>query len=740
MSTNYLAFSISKATPTTSTNNENTISGKATPVTNATSSAANNGGTITPPSALLNKSADISSASSPNFGPLNPIPVSSISPTLVTSAVSEDVRTVKPDLIGLFDKFDINKSDTKFDDLLEREVGDEDKQEFSEKQGGEDGDSDEKQIGDSSQGQELKQLEDVEVGTEEKVEEDDEELERQRRIEAALGNLTEEQEMEETEVTGSSSLGHDTTIPPSSPSAPALTSVDNQTKTKNILKETLNTGDVRVESESNLNRSDHEVSESVTQSSNTVGNAASSSTSGEGWTKVNPVEQHQQSHKPFDFQTFLVHLKKKSADPIVRYIRSFLVSFSRQAHTFSSQQKIKIITDFKIFINEKFTLYEPFASMDDIDLENSREGLEKLIMNRLYDYCFPPAISKLNNSYIDPMITSDLNEDSIFIQQVEKFSWINGGHLDISIEDLQQNPHKSDKVVNFLDYGVAELNKINNYRAPRDKIICVLNLCKVIIGFLKLNKQETNADAFVPLLILVILKAKTANLISDMHYIEHYRAEEWLLHGETSYYLSSIQGAIGFIQNLSKEDLTIEKEEYDAHMEAWDAEQKQLEREREEIAQVVAAARAAEEEEAASSSVRDGNGGLAVAGAGYPVESVQPVTISQPNPTYSDQMSLSPSSVLLSSAGMVGKSIVNFLSPSPQPEPETISSQPQTNQRNSDQPSSNNETSQATKEAFESLCQMFPNLDKGILQDLVYIKNGNIDECVDTCLELVSDT
>ena len=61
---------------------------------------------------------------------------------------------------------------------------------------------------------------------------------------------------------------------------------------------------------------------------------------------------------------------------------------------------MKIIKDFKNFMNEKFALYEPFASMDQIDLENSREGLEKLIMNRLHDLCFPPEVVKQNLPYI----------------------------------------------------------------------------------------------------------------------------------------------------------------------------------------------------------------------------------------------------------------------------------------------------------------------------------------------------
>ena len=33
----------------------------------------------------------------------------------------------------------------------------------------------------------------------------------------------------------------------------------------------------------------------------------------------------------------------------------------------------------------------------------------------------------------------------------------------------------------FADYA-AELLKIKTYRAPRDKVICVLNCCKVIFG------------------------------------------------------------------------------------------------------------------------------------------------------------------------------------------------------------------------------------------------------------------
>ncbi|KAK6203259.1 uncharacterized protein RJT21DRAFT_25849 [Scheffersomyces amazonensis] len=416
--------------------------------------------------------------------------------------------------------------------------------------------------------------------------------------------------------------------------------------------------------------------------------------------QVNPEEQYQQSHKPFYFQNFLNQLKKKSADPIVRYIRSFLVSFLRQGHTFTAEQRIKIIQDFKNFMNEKFTLYEPFSSMDEIDLENSREGLEKLIMNRLYIHCFPPEVIKENPNYIPPSFEDNLKDDKEFSKQVEKFSWINGIHLDININQLSESIKDNER--DFLQYSITEMNKINGYRAPRDKIICILNACKIIFSYLKVSKQETNADEFIPLLILVLIKAKTNNLISNINYIENFRGQEWLIHGETSYYLSSIQGAIGFIQNLNVKDLTVEQDEYNAHLEAWEAEEKQKQ-------------------------------------AQQALISPQPVHIPQSsnnnNTTLPPSQGLSPSSVLITSAEMFTKSISNFLSPSPQQDEDH-----QHQHQHQHQPEeSETHDIELEKSTFNNLQEIFPTLDIPILKDIVYMNKGDIDICIDTCLKLVND-
>lgn len=458
---------------------------------------------------------------------------------------------------------------------------------------------------------------------------------------------------------------------------------------------------------------DNELLSDVAAESKNAGDEASgpeeehrkSSTNG-----VDANEQYKQSHKPFDFDQFLVHLRKKSADPIVRFIRSFLLNFNRQAHALSYEQKIKIISDFKQFMNEKFALYEPFSSMDTIDLENSREGLEKLIMNRLYDLTFPPNVAKSLGNREAESTYKDLEEDEEFARQLEKFSWVNGSHLDIDLESLSRlRTQVSDDDSNFLDYAIQELNKINDYRAPRDKIICILNSCKIIFSFLKVNKQETSADSFIPLLILVIIKAKTSHFISNIRYIENYRGEEWLSHGETSYYLSSVQGAVGFISKLDFEQLKIDKKEYDAHLEAWQAEETRLNKQK-----------------------------LATT---KPKASLE-TRLQQPRPQHAAQntqtspsQSFSPSSVLLTSAEMVSKSISNFLSPSPTEEPQVN----QRSQREPNQPAERPIDPETMKSIYDNLTEIFPNIDSTVLKDLIVIKKGNQDECVEACLQLVNE-
>ena len=41
------------------------------------------------------------------------------------------------------------------------------------------------------------------------------------------------------------------------------------------------------------------------------------------------------------------------------------------------------------------------------------------------------------------------------------------------------------------------------------------------------------------------------------------------------------------------------------------------------------------------------------------------------------------------------------------------------------------------RKAYDTLIEIFPSLDTNILKDVIFINRGNIDVCIDACLQLV---
>ncbi|KAI8879973.1 hypothetical protein K501DRAFT_192380 [Backusella circina FSU 941] len=182
-----------------------------------------------------------------------------------------------------------------------------------------------------------------------------------------------------------------------------------------------------------------------------------------------------------------------------------------------------------------------WKEMSGDEFENAKEGMEKLLMNRLYPIAFCP------NS------TDDKEKDDILQRKTSIFSWIEERHLDIKVTEDNES---------FLSFAASELLKMNNFKAPRDKLICILNCCKIIFGLMKHTKSSEGADAFLPLLIYVIIKANPAHLISNVQYISRFRDPEHL-RAESGYYLTNMMGAISFIETMDVHSLSITQEEFD---------------------------------------------------------------------------------------------------------------------------------------------------------------------------------
>jgi len=274
---------------------------------------------------------------------------------------------------------------------------------------------------------------------------------------------------------------------------------------------------------------------------------------------------------PFDFHRFLEQLRHRTADPVAKFLRSFLLEFGKKQ--WMVHEQVKIIGDFLEFISKKMGQCDVWRTVSDAEFDNAREGMEKLVMNRLYSQTFSPAIPSPEPSphtkgrrRPEPpgpgrrgQHQEDVERDEILAQKVRIYKWIREEHLDIK--------SVGDKGKKFLQLAQQELLKIKSYRAPRDKVICILNCCKVIFGYLRTSSSDQSADAFVPLLIYTVLQANPDHLVSNVQYILRFRNQD-KLGGEAGYYISSLMGAVQFIEGLDRTSLTVTDEEFEKNVEA----------------------------------------------------------------------------------------------------------------------------------------------------------------------------
>ncbi|KAJ3348705.1 hypothetical protein GGF32_006046, partial [Allomyces javanicus] len=197
---------------------------------------------------------------------------------------------------------------------------------------------------------------------------------------------------------------------------------------------------------------------------------------------------------PFDFGQFLEQMRDRRALPLTKYFRSFLREFTKRGWTVTEQ--VKIVHDFLEFMAVQTSKNELFANASDQELENAREGMEKLLMNKLYPHTFSPPTA------------DDAVKDEVLYKKISILQWVELRHLDVQVDMNVAGP--------FLRVAQKELLKINDYKAPRDKLICILNSCKVIFGLIKQTSQAETADSFLPLLIFVTMQANPPKLISNV--------------------------------------------------------------------------------------------------------------------------------------------------------------------------------------------------------------------------------
>lgn len=158
-----------------------------------------------------------------------------------------------------------------------------------------------------------------------------------------------------------------------------------------------------------------------------------------------PPEPDPEPDLPFDFHRFLEQLRHRTADPVAKFLRSFLVEFGKKQ--WMVHEQVKLISDFLAFISNKMSQCEVWRGVSNAEFDNAKEGMEKLVMNRLYSQTFSPAIPlpipgsgiKGKRKNLDKLLgpgrrgqhQEDIERDEILSQKVSIYGWVQEEHLDI---------------------------------------------------------------------------------------------------------------------------------------------------------------------------------------------------------------------------------------------------------------------------------------------------------------------
>ncbi|KAJ6762212.1 RAB GDP/GTP EXCHANGE FACTOR [Salix koriyanagi] len=249
------------------------------------------------------------------------------------------------------------------------------------------------------------------------------------------------------------------------------------------------------------------------------------------------------------FYDFLDKMRNPASLNLVKSIKSFIVSF--QFSSANPENDSERVQEFFSTMEAAIMEHPLWAGATDDEFDCSMEGLEKYIMTKLFSRTF--AISPE-----DVRIDQEISEKIHLLQ-----SFLRPEHLDIP-------PFLQNEASWLL--AEKELQKINAFRAPREKLHCIMSCCRIINNLLlnasiSENHVPGGADDFLPVLIYVTIKANPPQLHSNLKYIQLYRRQEKLV-SESSYYFTNLVSAKSFIVQLNAKSLSMDEIEFEESMQA----------------------------------------------------------------------------------------------------------------------------------------------------------------------------
>ncbi|KAF7455734.1 vacuolar sorting protein 9 (vps9) domain-containing protein [Cryptosporidium felis] len=320
---------------------------------------------------------------------------------------------------------------------------------------------------------------------------------------------------------------------------------------------------------------------------------------GEGRREESDGRERQQSKATAPYSRFLALLKDAKCSEIVFLIARFIQQYPHldegmrqllygedgerlelEAEVARGQEEIgtatlaKMLHSFVAFCAELLRetgVFGPGESAGEIDFVT--EGLEKLVTTKLYNVLFE-AVS-FENDEADHYLFKKLKVLRTFVKL---------DHFDISkvyIETLQEDGL-------WLDACRNELYKLTKAKSPKDKVVLIVNICKILLSYMSnVNRTRAEKEAFargeerihsppaaddlLPLLIFCIIQSNPSKIKAHLEFISSFRSSQ-LLVSEDLYFFTHFYSAITFLEKLDGRQiqLNMESSQFEERFRSWE--------------------------------------------------------------------------------------------------------------------------------------------------------------------------
>lgn len=216
------------------------------------------------------------------------------------------------------------------------------------------------------------------------------------------------------------------------------------------------------------------------------------------------------------YPQFLEKLRHASAQPVVNEVRDFVTDFPQLGLT--RLQQANRIHDFLASATQHLMATEVFADMLP-DEAMAAEGLEKFVIIKLFKVLFRPGADARADELVSRRL-QEHKEQSSADTALEKFS-----------------PESQE----IFDRAVAEVRKVDQYRAPRDKVVCMLNayhLVESVVEELRRVADSTDVSTGLDENVLrrvlkaLVVEAAPPNFFSNLEFTAAFRQSKRLTREE----------------------------------------------------------------------------------------------------------------------------------------------------------------------------------------------------------------